>query len=44
MSGLFNLPLRQTMGMAQSQLKLAGLEWRVRDSALSAGVGSISRR
>jgi hypothetical protein len=27
--GLFNLLLRQAMGMAQSLLELAGLDWRV---------------
>jgi len=27
--GLFNLALRQAMGMAQSLLKLAGLDWEV---------------
>ena len=26
--GLFNLPLRETMGMAQSLLKLSGLNWQ----------------
>ena len=29
--GLFNLALLQTMGMAQSLLKLAGLDWQVHD-------------
>ena len=29
--GLFNLPLRQAMGMAQSLLELAGLDWQVPD-------------
>lgn len=29
--GLFNLVLRQAMGMAQSLLKLAGLDWQVLD-------------
>ena len=29
--GLFNLALRQAMGMAQSLLKLAGLDWQVPD-------------
>lgn len=28
---LFNLPLLQAMGMAQSLLKLAGLEWQAPD-------------
>jgi hypothetical protein len=28
---LFNLPLRQAMGMAQSLLRLAGLDWPVPD-------------
>lgn len=35
---LFNLPLRQAMGMAQSLLKLAGLEWQVPDFS------TVSRR
>ena len=29
--GLFNLPLRQAMVMAQSLLKLSGLDWKVPD-------------
>lgn len=36
--GLFNLALRQAMGMAQSLLKLAGLEWQVPDFS------TVSRR
>ena len=36
--GLFNLPLRQAMGMAQSLLELAGLDWRVPDFS------TVSRR
>jgi hypothetical protein len=36
--GLFNLPLRQAVGMAQSLLKLAGLDWQVPDFS------TISRR
>jgi hypothetical protein len=35
---LFNLALRQAMGMAQSLLKLAGLDWRVPDFS------TVSRR
>ena len=35
---LFNLPLRQAMGMAQSLLKLAGLDWQVPDFS------TVSRR
>jgi hypothetical protein len=35
---LFNLPLRQAMGMAQSLLELAGLDWRVPDFS------TVSRR
>jgi hypothetical protein len=35
---LFNLPLRQAMGMAQSVLELAGLEWQVPDFS------TVSRR
>ncbi len=30
---LFGQPLRQTLGMVQSLLKLAGLDWRCRTSA-----------
>ncbi|MBM2885064.1 transposase [Chromobacterium phragmitis] len=30
---LFNLPLRQSLGMVQSLLQLAGLDWPTRDSA-----------
>ena len=41
--GLFNLALRQAMGMAQSLLKLAGMDWRVPDSAPSVGGKNISR-
>jgi hypothetical protein len=36
--GLFNLPLRQAMGMAQSLLELAGLDWQVPDFS------TVSRR
>lgn len=36
--GLFNLALRQAMGMAQSLLKLAGLDWQVPDFS------TVSRR
>ena len=36
--GLFNLPLRQAMGMAQSLLKLAGVDWQVPDFS------TVSRR
>ena len=36
--GLFNLALRQAMGMAQSLLKLAGLDWEVPDFS------TVSRR
>ncbi len=36
--GLFNLALRQAMGMAQSLLKLAGLDWAVPDFS------TVSRR
>jgi hypothetical protein len=36
--GLFNLALRQAMGMAQSLLKLAGLGWQVPDFS------TVSRR
>jgi len=36
--GLFNLPLRQAMGMTQSLLELAGLDWRVPDFS------TVSRR
>jgi len=36
--GLFNLPLRQAVGMAQSLLKLAGLDWQVPDFS------TVSRR
>lgn len=36
--GLFNLALRQVMGMAQSLLKLAGLDWQVPDFS------TVSRR
>ena len=36
--GLFNLPLRQAMGMSQSLLKLAGLDWQVPDFS------TVSRR
>jgi hypothetical protein len=36
--GLLNLPLRQTMGVAQSLLKLAGLNWQVPDFS------TVSRR
>jgi len=36
--GLFNLPLRQAMGMAQSLLKLSGLSWQVPDFS------TVSRR
>jgi hypothetical protein len=36
--GLFNLPLRQAMGMAQSLLELARLDWRVPDFS------TVSRR
>jgi hypothetical protein len=36
--GLFNLLLRQAMGMAQSLLKLAGLDWQVPDFS------TVSRR
>lgn len=35
---LFNLALRQAMGMAQSLLKLAGLDWQVPDFSI------VSRR
>jgi hypothetical protein len=35
---LFNLPLRQAMGMAQSLLKLAGPDWQVPD------LSTVSRR
>lgn len=35
---LFNLPLRQAMGMAQSLLKLAGLDWQLPDFS------TVSRR
>ena len=35
---LFNLPLRQAMGMAQSLLDLAGMDWRVPDFS------TVSRR
>jgi hypothetical protein len=41
--GLFNLPLRQAMGMAQSLLELARLGWRVPISARSADARSIVR-
>ena len=36
--GLFNLPLRQAMGMTQSLLALAGLDWQVPDFS------TVSRR
>ena len=36
--GLFNLPLRQAMGMTQSVLALAGLDWQVSDFS------TVSRR
>jgi len=36
--GLFSLPLRQAMGMAQSLLKLSGLDWQVPDFS------TVSRR
>ena len=36
--GLFNLPLRQAMGMTQSLLGLAGLDWQVHDFS------TVSRR
>lgn len=36
--GLFNLALRQAMGMAQSLLKLSGLDWQVPD------FNTVSRR
>jgi len=35
---LFSLPLRQAMGMTQSLLRLAGLDWQVPD------FGTVSRR
>ncbi|GGE83707.1 hypothetical protein GCM10008020_30730 [Massilia psychrophila] len=38
MKSLFNLPLRQAMGMVQSLLKLAGLDWQVPDFS------TVSRR
>ena len=41
--GLFNLALRQAMGMAQSLLKLAGLDWQVPDFSTVAGARSIFR-
>jgi hypothetical protein len=34
---LFNLPLRQAMGMTESLLSLAGLDWLVPDYTRSAG-------
>ena len=37
-NGLFNLPLRQAMGMAQSLLKLVGVDWQVPDFS------TVSRR
>jgi len=36
--GLFSLPLRQAMGMAQSLLKVSGLDWQVPDFS------TVSRR
>ena len=38
MKSLFNLPLRQAMGMTQSLLRLAGLDWQVPDFS------TVSRR
>ena len=38
MKSLFNLPLRQSMGMTQSLLRLAGLDWQVPDFS------TVSRR
>jgi hypothetical protein len=38
MKCLFNLPLRQAMGMTQSLLRLAGLDWPVPDYS------TVSRR
>lgn len=40
---LFNLPLRQAMGMTQSLLGLAGLDWQAPTSAPSAGAKNIWR-
>lgn len=41
--GLFSLALRQAVGMAQSLLKLTGLDWQVPISARSADIRSIFR-
>ena len=41
--GLFNLPLCQAMGMTQSLLELARLDWQVPISARSAGARRIFR-
>ena len=43
MKSLFNLPLRQAMGMTQSLLRLAGLDWQVPTSAQSTGARNIWR-
>jgi hypothetical protein len=41
--GLFNLPLRQAPGMAQSVLKLSGLNCKCLTLAPSAGARNIFR-
>jgi hypothetical protein len=41
--GLFNVPLHQASGMAQSLLKLAGLDLQVPTSAPLAGARKIFR-
>lgn len=42
--GLFNLALRQAMGMAQSLLKLAGLDWQVPDFSTVIRTGEARER
>ena len=50
MKCLFNLPLRQAMGMTQSMLRLAGLDWPVpdystvsrRQKTLKVTIGAVS--
>jgi hypothetical protein len=41
--GLLSLPLRQAMGMTQSLLDLAGLDWQVPDFRTAVGARSIWR-
>ena len=42
LKGLFQLPLRQVTGLAQSLLRLAGLDWPVRMLILEEADGSVS--